>query len=85
MPSVIVDVVYNHAGPRDNSLWQFHGNTKDGGGIYFEGGRSTSWGQGPAWWKREVQDFFFDNARMYIAEYNVDGLRFDATTQINGN
>jgi len=83
--AVIADVVYNHAGPGDNSLWQLDGNTKDGGGIYFEGGRSTSWGQGPAWWKREVQDFFFDNARMYIAEYNVDGLRFDATTQINGS
>lgn len=83
--AVIVDVVYNHAGPRDNSLWQFDGNTKDGGGIYFEGGQSTDWGKGPAWEKQEVQDFFFDNAKMYIAEYNVDGIRFDATTQINGN
>jgi 1,4-alpha-glucan branching enzyme len=83
--AVIVDVVYNHAGPGDNSLWRFDGNTKGGGGIYFDGGQSTSWGPGPAWWKREVQDFFFDNARMYITEYNVDGLRFDATTQINGN
>jgi 1,4-alpha-glucan branching enzyme len=83
--AVIVDAVYNHAGPGDNSLWQFDGNTKDGGGIYFEGGKSTPWGRGPAWWKQEVQDFFFDNAKMYIAEYNVDGIRFDATTQIDGN
>jgi 1,4-alpha-glucan branching enzyme len=83
--AVIVDAVYNHAGPDDNSLWQFDGYTKDGGGIYFEGGQSTDWGKGPAWEKQDVQDFFFDNAKMYIAEYNVDGIRFDATTQINGN
>jgi 1,4-alpha-glucan branching enzyme len=84
--AVIADVVYNHAGPDDNSLWQIDGNTKDEGGIYFEGGQKTDWSKrGPAWWKGEVQDFFFDNASMYISEYNVDGLRFDATTQINGN
>jgi 1,4-alpha-glucan branching enzyme len=83
--AVIVDVVYNHAGGReDNPLWQFDGNIKDGGGIYFENGWNTDWGKGPAWWKQEVQDFFFDNAKMYITEYNVDGLRFDATTQIDG-
>lgn len=82
--AVIVDVVYNHSGPSDNSLWQFDGNTKDGG-IYIEGGWDTWWGKGPAWWKQEVQDFFFDNAKMYITEYNVDGIRFDATTQIDGN
>ena len=40
---------------------------------------------GPAWWKREVQDFFYQNARMYLEEYHADGLRFDVTTQINGN
>jgi 1,4-alpha-glucan branching enzyme len=83
--AVIVDVVYNHVGPGDNSLWRFDGNTKDDGGIYFEGGKpDTPWGRGPAWWKQEVQDFFFDNAKMYITEYNVDGIRFDATTQIDG-
>lgn len=82
--AVIVDVVYNHVSDNDNSLWRFDGNMKDNGGIYFEGGWGTSWGKGPAWWKQEVQDFFFDNAKMYITEYNVDGIRFDATTQIDG-
>ncbi len=82
--AVIVDVVYNHAGPADNSLWQFDGNIKEGGGVYFDGGWNTEWGQGPAWWKQEVQDFFFDNAKMYLTEYKVDGIRFDATTRIDG-
>ena len=82
--AVIFDVVYNHAGPGDNVLWEFDGYTPDGG-IYFEGGQQTPWGRGPAWWKYEVQDFFYQNARMYLEEYRADGLRFDATTLINGN
>jgi len=82
--AVIFDVVYNHAGPGDNSLWEYDG-FKNEGGIYFEGGQQTSWGCGPAWWKREVQDFFYQNARMFFEYYHADGLRFDVTTQINGN
>jgi 1,4-alpha-glucan branching enzyme len=81
--AVIFDVVYNHAGPGDNVLWEFDGYTNEGG-IYFEGGQQTNWGRGPAWWKREVQDFFYQNARMFFEEYHADGLRFDVTTQING-
>lgn len=81
--AVIFDVVYNHLGD-DNSLWEFDG-FRDGGGIYFEGGQQTQWGPGPALWKVEVQDFFVQNARMYFESYNADGLRFDVTTQMNGN
>ena len=86
--AVIFDVVYNHAGPRDNVLWQYDGhsgNGENGGGIYFEGGQDTHWGQGPAWHKPQVQEYFFQNACMYFDDYNADGLRFDVTTQINGN
>jgi len=87
--AVIFDVVYNHAGPQDNLLWQYDGHASqahgDQGGIYFEGGQWTDWGRGPAWHKPEVQDYFFQNASMYFDDYNADGLRFDVTTQINGN
>ncbi len=82
--AVIFDVVYNHAGPGDNVLWQFDGYEHEGG-IYFEGGAMTPWGRGPAWWKWEVQDFFYQHARMCFEEYHVDGLRFDMTRLINGN
>ncbi|WP_442483657.1 alpha-amylase family glycosyl hydrolase [Aeoliella sp. SH292] len=82
--AVIFDVVYNHAGPGDNVLWHYDGYENEGG-IYFEGGNMTPWGRGPAWWKWEVQDYFYQNARMYFEEYHADGLRFDATTLINGN
>jgi 1,4-alpha-glucan branching enzyme len=81
--AVIFDVVYNHFGKDDNVLWAYDGYATDGG-IYVEGGQDTWWGPGPAWWKREVQDYFHQNARMYLEEYRADGLRFDVTTQING-
>lgn len=82
--AVIFDVVFNHAGPHDNALWDFDGHTNEDGGIYFENGQMTSWGRGPAWWKREVQDYFHQCARMYLEDHRADGLRFDVTTQING-
>jgi len=83
--AVIFDVVYNHLGNSDNALWNFDGYADGTGGIYFEGGPVTPWGRGPALWKAEVQELFYQNARMYFEEYNGDGLRFDATTQMNGN
>lgn len=82
--AVIFDVVYNHAGD-DNALWEFDGAVPGPGGAYFEGGRDTWWGIGPAWWKQEVRDFFYQNARLYFEQYHADGLRFDVTTQIDGN
>jgi 1,4-alpha-glucan branching enzyme len=82
--AIIFDVVYNHDGPQDSSTYEFDGYYRDGG-IYREGGWDTQWGRGPAWWKQEVQDFFFENAKMFIEEYKADGLRFDHTASIDGN
>lgn len=82
--AVIFDLVYNHAGPGDNVLWAYDGDDIEGG-IYFEGGKWTDWGRGPAWHKDQVSNFFQRNAEMFLSEYNADGLRFDVTTQIDGN
>ncbi len=76
--AVIFDMVYNHASTSDNRYWEYDGMNFDGG-IYFEGGGDTPFGKRPAHWKIEVQNFFLDNARMWIREYGADGLRFDAT------
>lgn len=76
--AVILDVVYNHAAIIDNRYWQYDGNTAGGGGIYFVDGHNTRFGAGFAMWQQEVRDFFLDNARMYLRDYRVDGLRFDA-------
>jgi len=69
---VILDVVYNHVGPRGNYLPRF--------GPYFlqEG---TPWGaavnlRGPH--SDGVRRFFIDNALMWLQDYHFDGLRLDA-------
>ena len=76
--AVILDVVYNHAATIDNRYWQYDGNTAGGGGIYFVDGHDTRFGSGFAMWQEQVKDFFLDNARLYLRDYRVDGLRFDA-------
>jgi 1,4-alpha-glucan branching enzyme len=84
--AVIVDVVLNHFGPSDLSLWQFDGTSDHGkGGIYFyQDDRShTPWGDTrPDYGREEVRQYCHDNALMWIEEYHMDGLRFDATLYI---
>jgi len=84
--AVIVDVVLNHFGPSDLSLWQFDGYSENGkGGIYFyQDDRSqTPWGDTrPDYGREEVRQYCRDNALMWIEEYHMDGLRFDATLYI---
>jgi len=75
---VILDVVYNHFGPDGNYLGQFadhyvtqrHENDW-GDAINFDDGDS-----GP------VREFFISNARYWIDEFHLDGLRLDATQTI---
>jgi maltooligosyltrehalose trehalohydrolase len=75
---VILDVVYNHAGPSGNAL-------KDFSPDYFTDRYSTDWGEainfdgansGP------VREFFVANAGYWIDEFHLDGLRLDATQNI---
>jgi 1,4-alpha-glucan branching enzyme len=84
--AVIVDVVYNHLGPADLDLWQFDGwSENDKGGIYFYNDvrAETPWGETrPDYGRQEVREYIRDNALMWIQDYGVDGLRFDATAYI---
>jgi maltooligosyltrehalose trehalohydrolase len=75
---VILDVVYNHAGPAGNFLKEF-------ATAYFSERYSTDWGEafnfggadsGP------VREFFIANAGYWIEEFHLDGLRLDATQNI---
>ncbi|CAI7906591.1 unnamed protein product, partial [Closterium sp. NIES-54] len=74
--AVIFDVVLHHLAPNLNSLWEYDGPTKKGG-LYFDGGGDSSWGKTFAWWQQEVKDMVLDAARLFLIEYNGDGLRFD--------
>lgn len=92
--AVILDVVYNHIGPSDLSLWQFDGwNENDMGGIYFynDWRANTPWGDTrPDYGRPEVRQYIRDNALMWLEVYHLDGLRLDMTVYIrnakaNGN
>ena len=84
--AVILDVVYNHFGPTDLDLWRFDGwSENDKGGIYFynDGRAATPWGDTrPDYGRGEVREYLRDNALMWLDEYRVDGLRWDATAYI---
>jgi maltooligosyltrehalose trehalohydrolase len=75
---VILDVVYNHVGPDGCTLREY-------AEAYFSERYTTDWGEalnfddalaGP------VREFFISNARHWVAEYHLDGLRFDAAQNI---
>lgn len=85
--AVILDVIFNHAAQNNNRYWQYDGNCSGDngipGGIYHVHGHHTPWGEGFATWQREVKDFLLDNARTFLRDYRVDGLRFDAVQAID--
>jgi len=79
--AVIVDVVFNHISNIDNSFWHFDDGSVNSYLSTFE----TPWGLSPAFWQNGIKDFFLSNLRMYLTEYNADGIRFDATRYIEYN
>lgn len=87
--AVILDVVYNHFGPGDLDLWRFDGwYENEKGGIYFynDWRSETPWGDTrPDYGREEVKQYLRDNALMWIDDYRVDGLRFDATAFIRNS
>ncbi len=74
--AVLLDVVYNHFGPDGNYLGQY---AKD----FFQQDVHTPWGAGIDFERREVRDFFLDNALMWLLDYRFDGLRLDAVHAID--
>jgi 1,4-alpha-glucan branching enzyme len=81
--AVIFDVVYNHLGYPAADMWQFDGWSENGeGGIYFynDWRRKTPWGETRFDYGRpEVRNYIRDNARRWLEQRFVDGLRWDAT------
>jgi maltooligosyltrehalose trehalohydrolase len=76
---VILDVVYNHLGP-DGCVFGRYAN------AYYSAAYSNEWGDalnfdGPD--SRPVRDFFASNAAYWIDEFQLDGLRLDATQTIH--
>jgi maltooligosyltrehalose trehalohydrolase len=72
---VFIDVVYNHFGPQGNYLHQY-------ASAFFRDDVQTPWGAAIDFRRRQVRDFFCENALMWLLEYRVDGLRLDAVHAI---
>ena len=75
--SVLLDVVYNHLGPEGNYLAEY--------GPYFTDRYKTPWGSaidfdGPD--SEGVRRHVVDNARYWVREFHLDGLRLDAIHSI---
>jgi maltooligosyltrehalose trehalohydrolase len=76
--AVILDVVYNHLGPSGNYLRAFSR-------AYFTDAHDNEWGDAINFDGADsapVREFFIANARYWIDEFHLDGLRLDATQQI---
>ncbi len=73
--AVVQDVVYNHLGPDGNYLRDFSKH-------YFTADKKTPWGDALDYANPAVRDFFINNALYWTQEYQVDGLRLDATHAI---
>jgi maltooligosyltrehalose trehalohydrolase len=73
---VFLDVVYNHFGPDGNYLGAYASS-------FFRDDIKTPWGQAIDFRKRQVRDFFTENAIYWLQEFRFDGLRFDAVHAIS--
>jgi len=69
--AVLLDVVYNHFGPVDNALPHY-------AAPFFDEHEMTPWGAAVNLADPTVRSFFTENVRLWLAEYDFDGLRFDA-------
>lgn len=75
---VFLDVVYNHFGPDGNYLNAYASS-------FFDSARQTPWGGAIAVERKQVANFFRENALMWIIDYGFDGLRFDAVHAIGND
>jgi 1,4-alpha-glucan branching enzyme len=86
--SVIFDLVYNHAGGGfdEQSLYffdrRFSGNNNRS--LYFT---DQGWAGGLvfAYANEGVREFLIQNAKFFLAEYHVDGFRFDEVSVIDNH
>jgi maltooligosyltrehalose trehalohydrolase len=75
--AIFLDVVYNHVGPEGAYFEEF--------GPYFTDRYHTPWGKAVNYDGRgsdPVRAFVLENARMWIEDYHIDGLRLDAVHAI---
>ncbi|KKB09273.1 malto-oligosyltrehalose trehalohydrolase [Devosia chinhatensis] len=76
--SVVLDVIYNHFGPKGNHLGTYAPLTNSdvptpwGEAVNFDGDEAGM-----------IRDLIMANARYWLTEFHLDGLRFDAVHEIH--
>lgn len=91
---MLVDVVYNHAGSgvkeQTSGLWFVDEMPRDNpnDSLYFTDQNHTGpvfafWEGGDGHHTRDVQGFLINNARFFLEEYKVDGIRYDQVTVVD--
>lgn len=78
--AVILDVVYNHAGPEGNYLPDY--------APYFTDKYKLYWGQSMNFdgaWCDGVRNYYIQNALLWLDEFHIDALRLDAVHAIFDN
>ena len=72
---MVLDVVYNHFGEVDNFVEHYAPE-------WFNDEVKTPWGPGIDFNQPMVRQFYYENAVMWLTEYDFDGLRFDSVHEI---
>ena len=73
--AVLLDVVYNHFGPKGNTLPQFSAE-------YFTSEVRNAWGDAPDFRQPWMRRYVLDNVRYWLEDFRCDGLRLDAVHAI---
>ena len=84
--AVILDIVHNHWGPWDLTTDNFDGwhTNEYPGGIYFYDAAdwNSPFGPRPNYSSPNVAQYIYDSLTMWIAEYRIDGFRWDSVSNI---
>lgn len=72
---LILDVVYNHFGEVDNFIQRYAPE-------WFDQEVETPWGPGIDFTRPMVRAFYYENACMWLSEFDFDGLRFDSVHEM---
>lgn len=84
--AVLLDVVHNHYGPTDLTIWQYDGvGSEKYSGMYFynDWRADTMWGlTRPNFDEAQVRSFIRDHIFYWLENFRVDGFRWDSVYHI---
>lgn len=86
--AVLMDVVYNHAGGFQGDdegvyFWDRQKDDSNNNSLYFTDQPDGSGGLVFAYWNQDIRAFLIDNAKYWMSDYHIDGLRFDEVTVVD--